>query len=85
MYMEYTYNNTNIICAIYSENCVWAFYIRELYLFITMVIIRMNCTVESWYVEEEILENLVTILYKFLQIFHREKICRIKLKKKWFE
>lgn len=34
----------------------------------------MNCTVENWYVEEEILENLVTILYKFLEIFHREKI-----------
>lgn len=26
MYIEYTYNNTNIICAIYSENCIQTFY-----------------------------------------------------------
>lgn len=65
MYIEYTYNNTNIICAIYSENCIQTFYTyRELYLFITMLIIRRNSTVKSWYAEEEILENLVIILYR---------------------
>lgn len=48
MYIEYTYNNTNIICAIYSENCIQTFYTyRELYLFITMLIIRRNSTVKS--------------------------------------
>lgn len=48
MYIEYTYNNTNIICVIYSENCIQTFYTyRELYLFITMLIIRRNSTVKS--------------------------------------
>lgn len=65
MYIEYTYNNTNIIYAIYSENCIQTFYTyRELYLFITMLIIRRNSIVKSWYAEEEILENLVIILYR---------------------